>query len=209
MKRHISIILLCALTHVGTCQNYDFSAVTTSGHTIYYKIASAIAQTAEVTHPNEDYVYPWQGYSMPTGNLVIDDSVVNGGVTYHVDAIGDSAFTRCTGLTSVTLPNSVVHIKQAAFAACSGLTSITFPSFLTSIGNNAFYWCNGLTRLTLPNSINSIGTGAFASCQNLTSVNIPLQLSEIKYRTFSQCPNLTTVVFNDSLHHIRSGAFEF
>ena len=52
--------------------------------------------------------------------------------------IGNFAFSRCSGLTSITIPNSVTSIGEGAFYLCSGLTSVTIGSGVTSIGNYAF-----------------------------------------------------------------------
>ena len=56
-----------------------------------------------------------------------------------VRSIVDSAFEGCTGLTNITMGNSVTWINVYAFFGCSGLTSITIPDSVTSIGNYAFY----------------------------------------------------------------------
>ena len=53
-------------------------------------------------------------------------------------SIGASAFLNCSGLTSVTIPNSVTSIEYAAFKGCSGLTSVTIGNSVTSIGRYAF-----------------------------------------------------------------------
>ena len=58
-------------------------------------------------------------------------------------------FYNCTGLTSITIPNSVTSIGAWAFSGCSGLTSIEIPNSVTSIGMNAFYNCTGLTSVRL------------------------------------------------------------
>ena len=89
-----------------------------------------------------------------------------------LENIGDFAFYSCSGLTSITIPNSVTSIDNDAFAGCSGLTSVTIPNSITSIGYSAFYECDGLTSVTIGNSVNSIGVGAFGSCFALTSVHI-------------------------------------
>lgn len=39
--------------------------------------------------------------------------------------ISDSAFSGCSGLTSVTIGNSVTYIGDSAFQNCSGLSSVT------------------------------------------------------------------------------------
>ena len=54
-------------------------------------------------------------------------------------SIGESAFDSCTGLTSVTIPNSVTSIGESAFYGCSGLTSITCESTTPpTCGNGCF-----------------------------------------------------------------------
>ena len=87
-----------------------------------------------------------------------------------VVAIGGSAFYGCTGLTSVTIGNSVTSIGSYAFGYCTGLTSITIPDSVTSIGDRAFYDCTGLTSVTIGNSVTSIGSYAFEYCTGLTEI---------------------------------------
>ena len=87
-------------------------------------------------------------------------------------SIGDDAFSRCFGLTSITIPSSVTSIGNNAFSNRSGLTSITIPSSVTSIGDGAFFYCTGLTSITIPSSVTSIGGSAFSSCSGLTSISV-------------------------------------
>lgn len=70
-------------------------------------------------------------------------------------------FQDCTGLTSITIPNSVTSIGGYAFFGCTGLTSIIIPNSVTSIGKYAFANCSGLTSVTIPNSVKSIEVSAF------------------------------------------------
>ena len=82
-----------------------------------------------------------------------------------------NAFWNCTGLTSVTIPNSITIISNGAFLSCSELTSIDIPNSVTTIGNYAFEGCYGLTSVTIPNSVTSIGNYAFEGCSSLTRVD--------------------------------------
>ena len=86
--------------------------------------------------------------------------------------IGSSAFSNCSSLTSITIPNSVTSIGEEAFYGCKALTSITIPNSVTSIGEEAFSGCSGLTSITIPNSVTSIGEEAFYGCKALTSVTL-------------------------------------
>ena len=101
---------------------------------IWYNLVPK-AKEAEVTkNPNK--------YS---GDVVIPPSVTYNGQPYSVTSIGGSAFSGCSGLTSVIIPNSVKSIGDYAFYGCSGLTSVTIPNSATSIGEQAFANCDELT----------------------------------------------------------------
>jgi hypothetical protein len=82
------------------------------------------------------------------GKLVIPDRI-NG---ERVTRIKEYAF-RDTGLTSVTIPNSVTFIGHYAFFRCR-LTSITIPNSVTFIGDGAFSG-NELTSITIPSNVTS------------------------------------------------------
>ena len=81
-----------------------------------------------------------------------------------LQSIGQFAFYRCTGLTSINIPNSVTTIAAMAFSGCSGLTSIKIPNSVTTIDYQAFSNCRGLTSINIPNSVTTIGNDAFGSC---------------------------------------------
>ena len=65
------------------------------------------------------------------GELIIPDTIAGNPVT----SIGRQAFSKCTGLTSITIPDGVTSIEDQAFAFCSSLTSITIPDSVTNIEN--------------------------------------------------------------------------
>ena len=77
----------------------------------------------------------------------------------------DYSFKNMTSLTSLTITPFVTSIGDNAFSGCSGLTSLWLPDgYLKSIGSSAFSGCSGLTSLTIPNNVTSIGEGAFSYC---------------------------------------------
>ena len=121
--------------------------------------------------------------------------------------IDRSAFWGCSGLTSITIPNSVTSIGSSAFSGCSGLTSITIPNSVTSIGDCAFGFCGGLTSVTIGNSVKSIGFYAFGDCTSLTSINIPKSVTSIGDQAFSGCSGLTSINIPNSVTSIGESAF--
>ena len=97
---------------------------------IYYNILKK-AKTAVVT----------DCYNNCSGDVIIPETITVDNVVYNVTSIGRDAFDRCSGLTSVTIPNSVTRIGIQAFWACHGLTSITIPNSVTSIEACVFQNC--------------------------------------------------------------------
>jgi hypothetical protein len=127
--------------------------------------------------------------------------------TYRVTSIGQQAFYNRSGLTSVTIANSVTSIGDYAFCGCSGLASVTIPDSVTDIGNSAFSSCGGLTSVTIGNSVTSIGNEAFAYCSSLASVTIPDSVTSIGKNAFYICSGLTRVTIGDSVTSIGTSAF--
>lgn len=103
-------------------------------------------------------------------------------------SISGKAFNGCTGLKSISMPNTVTEIGNSAFAGCSGLSSITFSDDLSSIGERAFLDCTGLSSISLPNSLTSIGAYAFASCSWLTDNIVPESVVIIEPKAFYDTP---------------------
>ena len=136
------------------------------------------------------------GNGVYSGNIVIPEAAIYNGKSYKVTDISGSAFVNCTGLTSVTIPNSVTRIGNFTFNGCTGLTSVTIPNSVTHIGYSAFNGCSGLTSVTIPNSVTYIGDFAFKGCSGLTSVTIPNSVTSIGSYAFDGCTGLTTVIFN-------------
>ena len=116
-------------------------------------------------------------------------------------------FSNCSGLTSLTIPNSVTSIESGTFSWCSGLTSVTIPNSVTYIGSQAFLGCSGLTSVTIPNSVTSIVSETFFGCYSLTSLSIPNSVTTIENSAFADCSGLTSVTIPNSVTYIGSQAF--
>ena len=112
MKRLFYFILLALLMSLTSTPvlGHSFSAEY-EGKTIYYNILSGNT-TVEVTY------YGSGGEIFYTGSIVIPSKVTYNAKEYTVIKIGGYAFSGCTGLESITIPNSVTTIDQYAFCNC-------------------------------------------------------------------------------------------
>ncbi len=192
---------------MGFC--FDFSAVCSTGQTLYYNITSD--STVQITCPGNyprtyqatSYGYysntellsayciwshPYTYYRLvscfpePSGILCIPDSVSNGDSVFRVTSIGYCAF-RNTGLTKVIIPNSVMEIGEYAFEDCMSMDSLIFCGNCPLDNWSVFSGCDSLHYIYF----------------NIETV--PSNLSAIR-----SCP-INTLVFGDSVQYICDGAF--
>ena len=126
-----------------------------------------------------------------------------------VTTIGSYAFSGCTSLTSIELPDSLTTIGDEAFYGCASLTSIELPDSLTTIGDHLFHFCDSLASIDLPDSLTTIGEYAFYYCKSLTSIELPDSLTTIGEYAFSACTSLTSIVIPEGVTTIGDAAFAY
>ena len=199
-----AVMLILIMGVVGVTEGFaqNFSAEWPSGQTLYYQITDNENHYVTVVSPT------FGSYNL-NGEMTIPDVVtnVNDGISYKVTGIGDNAFSGCTGLTSVEIPNSVTSIGDNAFSGCAGLKSVEIPNSVTSIGVCAFTGCTDLNSLTIGNSVESIGGHAFYNCHSVTSLTIPNSVTSIGDAAFGECTGLTSVEIPNSVTSIGNNAF--
>ena len=110
MKRLISLAVLLLIAVTSFAHDFEVDG-------IYYVITSSSSDspTVSVSYKGTSYTSYSNEY---TGNVTIPKTVTYSGVTYSVTSIGNYAFRSCSGLTNVTIPNSVTNIGSSAFSYC-------------------------------------------------------------------------------------------
>ncbi len=108
---------------------------------------------------------------------------------YPVKCIGSYAFSFCSDITSIAIPNSVEIIDTAAFMFCD-FTSVTMTDSVVSIGNSAFDNCDKLESIYISKNLTTLGEMAFYVCRNLNYINLPATITSIGRASFYYCENL-------------------
>ena len=106
-----------------------------------------------------------------------------------------NAFSGCSGITEINLPQSVTSIEYGAFAGTS-ISSIVLPNAVTVLSPRMFKQCEQLTSATFSNDITSIGSETFRWTA-LESITIPGTVSTVEQVAFADMPNLKTAVIED------------
>ena len=211
--RFALFVLLLSVAGMNKSYAYDFSAVCSTGQTLYYNITDASNHYVELTCPGEPGGDSWPNtFTKPTGNITLPSNVTYGGTTYTVTAIGGWCFNDCNGLNgSLVIPNTVTTIGGFAFSGCSGFNgNLTIGNSVATIQYNAFNNCTNFTgSLIVPNSVTSIEVGAFCNCRHFSgTLTIPNSVGSIGYSAFKDCTNLAEVVIGNGVTTIGFDAFQ-
>lgn len=173
--------------------------------------------------PNEVKVHDYDHNNGST-DVVIPDTVTNGGTTYNVSSIGNDAFLQ-KGLTSVSIPDSVTYIGSSAFRN-NLLTSISISDNVTTMQGRAFesniletviigngvpniesltFYDNQIDNLIIGSGVLSISSNAF-NANSLTSLTIPDNVTSVAANAFLD-NELTNITFGNGLTNIGISAF--
>ncbi len=150
-----------------------------------------------------------------------DDSVI---LPVRIDdenyKIHNYAFSGCTSLASVTIPDSVTSIGWNAFSGCTSLASVTIPDSVISIGNDAFFGCTSLTAISVgtSNPNYSSENGVLFNKTKTILIQYPAGKTDMTYTipdsvrsigegAFYGCTSLASVTIPDSVISIGNDAF--
>ncbi len=128
------------------------------------------------TPPNNQIWYTSSAKVTPSTSIAYGATIVSndwnsatqkGVITFDKDiiySIDSRAFSNCTTLIGIILPEDINTIGVYAFSNCSVLESIVLPNKLLRINDDTFLDCKKLTNITIPNNVTQIGAAAFAKC---------------------------------------------
>ena len=126
------------------------------------------------------------------------DSTFYGSTISNIDLngvtlIGNYAFKKTSGFTSITIPSSVTTFGSGAFNSVSGLNSVTIDyASNATLGSSQFTGLS-ITSLTIGSHPTSIGDSMFRKCTELTTLVIPSNISSIDGYAFDECSGLRSI----------------
>lgn len=113
----------------------------------------------------------------------------------HYTTIGANAFSNCSNLVEVALPDSITEIGNYAFRACTKLKTINLGDQITKIGASAFAGDSLVSMIVeideLPANLVDIGSSAFQNAgENIRFTKIPNGVTTLPTYAFSRCFNV-------------------
>ena len=172
---------------------------------IYYEVNSVSDKTLNLI---------WGGDCK--GDVVLPESVTYNGVVYKISNIDDRAFSGCSAMTSIVIPEGVVGIGDEAFSGCSGLESISFPNSIAEISRYFVSPFGDCTSLTSINNYTTItydyfhGKAWYDEKYNEWYNSLPdgiIRVGNVVVGYKGNLPDNKSIVIPDGVTHILSKAF--
>lgn len=191
------------------------------------------------------YIFGKQSYANAS---LVEQITYGGGADYYLPnsleeitltdatSLAYGAFSNCTFLTSMIIPETVTEMAEKVFGGCSALEEVTLPfigasrdasaysalfghvfgmstytgsveaSQISSMGGISFHLPAVLREVTITDA-STIGYGAFSGCKYLTSIHIAGTATSIGPSAFFNCEDLGDIVIPESVTEMGNYAF--
>lgn len=187
-------------------------------------------KSEDVILSNDDYEYVIEdekitikSYKGTGTEVIVPEKIEN----YPVAYIGASAFSQCTELIKVVLPEGIESIGDWGFYGCSSLMEINLPESITGIGRDCFgktgitevtitpnlksafdaYRGMNLEKVTIEEGVTTIPDGILQGVTTITEITIPDGVKHIGMSAFSECTGLSKVLLPEGLESIGNDGF--
>ncbi|MCR4612014.1 MAG: leucine-rich repeat protein [Lachnospiraceae bacterium] len=193
--------------------------------------SDTFAATAYVTNDAN-----WSGGLLYIGNhLIAADKEYTDGYNLKPTtvSIADEAFSECSALSDITLPESVLYVSASSFQDTpfikdeskytdNGLYlgqflikakedttgTFTIKEGTKKIASSAFETCDKITEVKFCDGLTSIGSQAFCFCNNLENVTLPASVTDIDSLAFYGCSKITSVTLPSNLTSFGQAVFD-
>lgn len=171
---------LSSLTEITIPEN-----ITTIGENAFITNNNPLAATVNMNSLASDISL------YPLGSAVVNMELDSLAKTFKVSGILNGE-----GLKSYNIPEkyyeyTCTEIGDSAFSSCTALSEVTIPDTVTRIGNEAFMTCTVLENIVIPIGVTEIGEVCFANDTNLTEIEIPPTVSQLNEFMFFECSAIT------------------
>lgn len=132
----------------------------------------------------------------------------------------DAYAFKNTGITEVSIPETVTSLGANVFYGCKSLTTAYVPGTIASPGDNMFQSCSALRKVTLAEGLTKIGGNMFRDTnieeiiiegmerdENTPKISLPSTVKTIGNWAFGDCKNITDISIPEGVTTIPMSCF--
>ena len=142
----------------------------------------------------------WDNGFLYLGTLLIGadkDKIAEDCRLYSKTTLVASDVFKGFNIKSIYLNNNLKHINDNAFSQCSKITNITLPESMLTVGRGAFSGCSNIENISLNYGLSEIHEEAFAYLKKVTEIYIPQTVTLLSATAFKSS-GITDIHYNDS-----------
>ncbi len=191
-----SRVIVDDLSEHTICENCNKEFDTKTGLNIFLNLGTSSSKDALDNNPQ---ITPEQTRKHSSESTVCDTDTFT---------VSSNVPVKCDlGKEVIEIPDGTKCINDSAFSNCTSVISVIMPDTIEHIGNYAFYGCHNLKEIRFSESLKTIGESAFEGCESVEQVIIPDSTQEISEKAFRSCISLKKAVLGKSLNTIAKTAF--